>query len=130
MAAVAGRVAAPDPRPLGVAVGKKRVGGGSQRLAADTLAGGATPFRVPYDECCTPPTAGTLEERTAEGGHHQKSDDGMGKWGSARDGLHWARLTEWGWCTRHVVGSRLPCRRKRKTSAKIIKCVSNARDRA
>jgi len=70
MAAVADRLAAQSPRPLGVAVGKKWVGGGSRRLASETLADGATPCRLAHAEFCTPPTADTVAKTTAGDGHH------------------------------------------------------------
>jgi len=90
MTAVADRVAAQSLRPLSVAVWKKRVGSGSRWLAAETLAGGATPCRLPHAEFCTPATADTVVETTAGDGHHQKSGDGGGKGGRGREGLHWA----------------------------------------
>jgi len=88
MAAVADRVTAQNPRPLGVAVGKTWVGGGSRQLAAETLAGGAAPCCLPHAEFCTPPTADTVAETTAGEGHHQKSGDGGGKGGRGREWLH------------------------------------------
>ena len=36
--------------------------GGSLRLAAEMLADGATPCRLPHNELCTPPTADTVAE--------------------------------------------------------------------
>jgi len=90
MAAVADRVAAQSPRPIVVAVGKRWVGGGSRRLAAGTLAGGATPCRLPHVEFFTPPTVDTVAETTARDGHHYKSGDGGGKGERGREGLHWA----------------------------------------
>jgi len=46
-----------------------------------------------------------------------------------RLGGRWARSKERGWCSRQLVGSRLPGRRKRRPSNKIIKCILNACDR-
>ena len=88
MAAVADRVAAQSPQPLGVAVGKTWVGGGSRQLAAETMAGGATPCCLPHAEVCTPPIAETVAETTAGDGHPQESGDGGGRVGREREGLH------------------------------------------
>jgi len=90
MAVVANPVTAQRPQLRGVAVGKKGEGRGSRRLAAETLAGGATPCRLPHTEIFMPSTADTVAETTAGYGFHQKSGDGGGKWGGGREGLHWA----------------------------------------
>ena len=90
MAAVVEWVAAQSLRPLCVTVGKKWVGGDSQRLAGETLADGATPWRLPQVEVCTSPTANTVAETSAGDGHHQKSGEGGEDGGRWRKGLHWA----------------------------------------
>ena len=88
MAAVTDRVAAQSPQPLGVAVGKTWVGGGSRQLAEEIMAGGATPCFLPHAEVCTPPRAATVAKTTAGDGHPQESGDGGGRVGREREGLH------------------------------------------